>query len=206
MIHQLIDEIFKAYDDDGSGFLDRLEFHRVFQDLVGELGMNPDYAKRLSDEVLDATDTNSDGKVSKDEFTPLAIDIVSAIIDEAENHKFEEKQQAADNPAQPATDYVDAAHQILVHDLSREELTEALAEIFQAADEDGSGTLDPEEFARCLRQVKIDLTNEEINYLLANVDANDDGVIDFREFQPLAFNLLVQVMADEMKEQVRAHE
>lgn len=201
MIHQLIEEIFTAYDDDGSGFLDRMEFHRVFQDLVGELGMNPDYAKRLSDEVLDATDTNDDGKVSKAEFTPLAIDIVSAIIDEAENHKFEEQQNAASTPAQPATDYLDAAQQILVHDLTREELTAALSEIFTAADTDASGTLDPEEFSRCLRDVKVDLTDEEVNFLLANVDTNDDGVIDFVEFQPLAFNLLVQVMADEMKEQ-----
>lgn len=200
MIHQLIENIFNAYDDDGSGFLDRAEFHRVFQDLVGELGMNPDYAKRLSDEVLDATDTNADGKVSKAEFTPLAVDIVSAIIDEAENHKFEEEQNSASNPA-AATNYVDAAHQILVHDLTKEELQAALADIFDSADEDGSGTLDREEFARCLREVAVDLTDDEINYLLANVDENDDGVIDFREFQPVAFNLLLQVMAEEMKEQ-----
>jgi len=201
MIHQLIENIFNAYDDDGSGFLDRAEFHRVFQDLVGELGMNPDYAKRLSDEVLDATDTNADGKVSKAEFTPLAVDIVSAIIDEAENHKFEEEQNPASNPAAAATNYVDAAHQILVHDLTREELTAALADIFDSADEDGSGTLDREEFSRCLQEVAVDLTDDEINYLLANVDENDDGVIDFREFQPVAFNLLLQVMAEEMKEQ-----
>jgi len=205
MIHQLIENIFNAYDDDGSGFLDRAEFHRVFQDLVGELGMNPDYAKRLSDEVLDATDTNADGKVSKAEFTPLAVDIVSAIIDEAENHKFEEEQNAANNPAAAlaaaATNYVDAAHQILVHDLTKEELQAALADIFDSADADGSGTLDREEFARCLRDVAVDLTDDEINYLLANVDENDDGVIDFREFQPVAFNLLLQVMAEEMKEQ-----
>ena len=201
MIHQLIENIFNAYDDDGSGFLDRAEFHRVFQDLVGELGMNPDYAKRLSDEVLDATDTNADGKVSKAEFTPLAVDIVSAIIDEAENHKFEEEQNSASNPA-AATNYVDAAHQILVHDLTREELTAALADIFNSADEDGNGTLDREEFARCLQDVSVDLTDDEINYLLANVDENDDGVIDFKEFQPVAFNLLLQVMAEEMKEQV----
>jgi len=201
MIHQLIENIFNAYDDDGSGFLDRAEFHRVFQDLVGELGMNPDYAKRLSDEVLDATDTNADGKVSKAEFTPLAVDIVSAIIDEAENHKFEEEQNPASNPAAAATNYVDAAHQILVHDLTREELTAALADIFNSADEDGNGTLDREEFARCLQDVSVDLTDDEINYLLANVDVNDDGVIDFKEFQPVAFNLLLQVMAEEMKEQ-----
>ena len=202
MIHQLIDQIFTAYDDDGSGFLDRMEFHRVFRDLVSELGMNPDYAQRLSDEVLDATDTNADGKVSKAEFTPLAIDIISAIIDEAENHKFDEQQSG---PAQAATSYMDAAQQILVHDLTSEELTQALAEVFASADADGSGTLDREEFAQCLRDVQVDLTEEEINFLLASVDENDDGVIDFQEFQPLAFNLLAQVMAGEMQQQVRLY-
>lgn len=198
MIHQLIDQIFTAYDDDGSGFLDRMEFHRVFQDLVSELGMNPDYAQRLSDEVLDATDTNADGKVSKAEFTPLAIDIVSAIIDEAENHKFDEQQSG---PAQAATSYTEAAENILVHNLTEEELTQALADIFASADLDGSGTLDREEFARCLRDVQVDLTEEEINFLLESVDENEDGVIDFREFAPMAFKLLVQVMAVEMEQQ-----
>ena len=89
-----------------------------------------------------------------------------------------------------------------MHDLTKEELQAALADIFDSADADGSGTLDREEFARCLRDVAVDLTDDEINYLLANVDENDDGVIDFREFQPVAFNLLLQVMAEEMKEQV----
>ncbi len=60
--HDEVFEIFKAYDRDGSGSIDRSEFTRLLE----ALGMSPG-EEELSI-ALDVVDANHSGKISWDEF------------------------------------------------------------------------------------------------------------------------------------------
>lgn len=70
---QEADKIFKAYDTDGSGYLDQNELRKPVEDLITATGIDP---KTLSQEVFELAleeafkelDTDKDGKVSPEEF------------------------------------------------------------------------------------------------------------------------------------------
>ena len=49
-------------------------------------------------------------------------------------------------------------------------------------DKDGNGTISKEELRECLESDDFLLNDEEINKLIAGVDINDDGEIDYLEF------------------------
>lgn len=55
-------------------------------------------------------------------------------------------------------------------------------EIFSHFDRDGSGTIDPQEFAALLRALDEDFSDEEIEIGLAAIDRNRNQRIEFEEF------------------------
>ena len=79
-----------------------------------------------------------------------------------------------------------------VHGMTRDELDSVLRTVFERFDQDGSGYLDNKEFTQALKSAEIGLTKKEINLLLSEVDFNDDGVIEYAEFVPLCFVILVE--------------
>ena len=59
----------------------------------------------------------------------------------------------------------------------------SLEEIFQEFDEDGNGYVTTLEFRNAIRRLGLGLTSREIDQLMAKIDANNDGKIDYQEFQ-----------------------
>jgi hypothetical protein len=55
-----------------------------------------------------------------------------------------------------------------------------------------------QEFKHCLQKVELSLTRKDINLLMSKVDVNGDGMIDYREFVPLCFGILVERFADQV--------
>jgi Ca2+-binding EF-hand superfamily protein len=53
---------------------------------------------------------------------------------------------------------------------------------FRIVDDDGSGSLDRTEFAKCLVEHAQDLQENEIDELFARFDKDKDGTVDFEEF------------------------
>ena len=75
---------------------------------------------------------------------------------------------------------------------SGERDTEAeLREAFKLFDLDGSGTISREELATMMRNLGQELSNDEINAMIDEVDINLDGEISFEEFQSLMVSPLV---------------
>lgn len=70
------------------------------------------------------------------------------------------------------------------------ELEEWLVSIFQQADADGSGHLEPKEFVTMLKEADLGLTESEIRQMLAQADANGDGKIEYAEFAPLGADII----------------
>lgn len=61
----------------------------------------------------------------------------------------------------------------------RQEIKEA----FELFDTDNSGTIDAKELNVAMRALGIEMTEEEIKKMIADVDKNGTGVIDFDEFE-----------------------
>ena len=57
-----------------------------------------------------------------------------------------------------------------------------IRQAFQYFDKDNSGTISADELRLCLQSEDQTLTDEEISKLIAEVDENNDGLIDYREF------------------------
>lgn len=53
---------------------------------------------------------------------------------------------------------------------------------FLVIDEDGNGSIDPQELKNCFHKLEINFTDEEIDGLFEECDINDDMRITFNEF------------------------
>ena len=94
--------------------------------------------------------------------------------------------------AEEAEERRDAVEAYFVHGMSRDELDWMLRSVFERCDADGSGYLDRKEFTKALKSAEVGLTKKEINLLLSEVDFNDDGVIEYAEFVPVCFEILIE--------------
>ena len=57
-----------------------------------------------------------------------------------------------------------------------------IMDVFLSADEDQSGTLDPQEIKHALRKINCMLDDVELKHLMAYLDTDGDGEIDYHEF------------------------
>jgi Ca2+-binding EF-hand superfamily protein len=86
------------------------------------------------------------------------------------------------------------AEELLVHGMSREELTGLVENIFTRMDADGSGQLSKTEFVQALTSMELGLTRREINAIMFRVDQDQDGNVSYGEFVPFAFDLLQKLL------------
>merc|ERR1719262_962405 len=142
-------------------------------DLQQRLDYPPDEIYRF----LAEADMNQDGNIEYEEFIPLALQIVQGMY-------------AKKRLEQHISDVDQHAEDLLVHGMSREELTELVQSIFERIDADKSGTLNKQEFIQALTSMELGLTRREINTILFQIDQDRDGNISYREFVPFCFDLL----------------
>jgi Ca2+-binding EF-hand superfamily protein len=172
-VEGIIQDLFEKYDQDKSQYLDPSEFKNLMTDLQKKLDFPKDEILRF----LAEADMNADGMIEYEEFIPLALQIIQGMY---------AKKQLADHMAE-----VDHhAEDLLVHGMSREELTELVGSIFKRMDADDSGSLNKTEFMTALTSMELGLTRREINTILFQIDQDQDGNISYREFVPFAFDLL----------------
>ena len=84
------------------------------------------------------------------------------------------------------------AEDFFLRGMSQEELEGIMKKIFVQHDTDGNDILDRDEFKACLKCSDLGLTRKEINLLLSEAVENADGVIEYEEFAPLCFRILVE--------------
>ncbi|KAA0169840.1 hypothetical protein FNF27_06863 [Cafeteria roenbergensis] len=182
-----ITTIFREADKDNNGVLDHKEFKSVVRAFSKELGLPMSDVRRLMSEA----DENEDGLIDYTEFVPLAVEVIETIY---AKRRFDE--EAAHRQAE-ATEETEA---YLLHGMPREKLENTLRDMFNRADADGSGKLSRTEFQTALRESGLGLTRQEINVLLAEVDEDEDGEIDYEEFLPVCFNVLVEIVSKQLED------
>merc|ERR1719474_1173560 len=57
-----------------------------------------------------------------------------------------------------------------------------LKEVFKFMDKDENGTIDPDEIKEVLGKLGVEISGDEIKDIMASLDENGDGVMDFDEF------------------------
>jgi len=97
-----------------------------------------------------------------------------------------------------------AAEQFILQGMSTEELLRTMKKVFLEADTDNSGYLDEYEFKSIFGKMGLPLTAAQTSYLMEDVDVNKDGMIQYEEFIPVAFGLLVKVVAGTIKPKRRS--
>lgn len=48
----------------------------------------------------------------------------------------------------------------------------------------------------CLQAAELSLTRQDVNLLMSRVDSNGDGLIDYAEFVPICFGIMVERFVD----------
>ena len=188
-LQELLTQMFIEADTDGSGALNPTEFKNVLK--MADIGLSDREVKR----VMAEADFNDDGEVSYEEFVPLAVDLVQTMYAkmEAEAQRAAEEEEAREE-----------AKNYLLHGMTKEEVESVMIDIFHKADADGSGALSLQEFRKCCRDADIGLTRKEINILMHQCDVDGDGTISYEEFVPLCFEMLTEIMKDELLKETRA--
>jgi Ca2+-binding EF-hand superfamily protein len=87
---------------------------------------------------MSEADENEDGVLEYREFVPVMVEVV---------HGLKARESAAEEAEAAAADARAAVEMHLLHGVPREELETMMSGVFQAADADGSGTLDRKEFS-----------------------------------------------------------
>ena len=173
-------ELFMEADADGNGVLDPSELKSVLS--AARLNLSKSEMRT----VMAECDTNLDGLLEYKEFLPVMVQVINGLhARKAEREAQEEAEVEREEVAAEMQNY-------LLHGMRREELEALMRSVFQAADVDGNGTLDRAEFQQCLISAELGLTRREINALMAEADLNDDGKVNFDEFMPLCFEVLVE--------------
>merc|ERR1712072_707476 len=127
------------------------------------------------------------------EFIPLALQIIQGMY---AKKRFEQHMDALEEQAE----------NMLVHGMSREELTAVVSQIFERIDADGSGTLSKQEFISALTSMELGLTRREVNTIMFQIDQDQDGNISYREFVPFAFDLLHKLTSLRLLETEMEHD
>lgn len=78
-----------------------------------------------------------------------------------------------------------------------EDQIEEFRRIFNTIDTDGDGTITPAEMSFALRQSGIIMNTEDLNELMAEIDENSDGMVDFNEFLTLAAKSVKDIDTEE---------
>ena len=169
-------DVFLRFDADQNGVLDVWEFKEVLKSTA--LNFNKEEIR----EIMAESDADGNGIIDYKEFLPIFVELVTSLKSAQET-----KQQRHEVEDETRTE-VEA---LFIKGMTEEELTLRMQQLFTQFDDDGNGTLDPEEFQRALNSADLGLSRKEINMLLGEADVNDDGCIEYDELVPVAFRVLV---------------
>merc|ERR1712070_504235 len=110
------------------------------------------------------------------EFVPVAAAVIESI------YSVETQRQKAELLARAEIDPV-----ALLRGRDRSEVEDRFRQLFHEYDIDSNGTLDIDEFSRCLQSTDLGLDTDQINTLMLSADSNEDGMIDYAEFMIFAY-------------------
>jgi Ca2+-binding EF-hand superfamily protein len=179
-----LEALFASADKDNSGALDEREFRALLQ----ESGLN--LTRKAILRIMEAADANDDGLIQYPEFCNMMseMNLTNTMTTEAR-----ERMQASEDQCQLAAEE-------LMGQQPEEQLQKHIRAMFMSADVDNSGYLSRNEFIACMQDADLGLTKKEIVAIMSELDANDDGKIEYGEFVPLAKSIVLDFIKMKLME------
>ena len=174
----------KVYDaEDVSGTLPFSKVKRVLQSLSDEmLSLSRLQISAVMSEAK--TDEESEERmVDYTVFAPVAARIIYSMVDLS--------HQAKRVDAVAKLSQSDGAR--ILDQLDASTIKEVIRHAFHEADVDGNGTLDPEEMRTVLQALgsgELALSPGEINAMIAAIDSDEDGAVEYEELVDFLFDVL----------------
>jgi Ca2+-binding EF-hand superfamily protein len=181
VLERYLRRLFSIADVDNNGVLDQREFSKLLQ----KSGLG--FSQRMIRKLMMEADSNQDGVIQYDEYVPIMLEIIQAL--RVKSYKQEDEAEARQG-----------AVSFLLNGVSEASFERQILKTFMSADKDNNGFLDRNEFIECIRAVDMGLTKKEIMYLMAEIDVNADGKVQYDEFVPLAVQIITDLIADKILE------
>jgi len=165
-------QLFREWDVDASGSVDRAEMARALR----VLGLQVD--ERASNMLFNALDADGSGTVEYNELHAL----VRQRIDVAQQKK--KRQRKAAPPRRPVHSLAEQDAATLAKDRLRRKLTENMqrtVDLFHAMDSDGSGAVDRAEFTEVVQRVVPGTNDATCAALFDAIDLDVSGYVEFTE-------------------------
>jgi len=131
-------------------------------------------------EIFDLIDKDGNGSIDKSELTKG----LQAMGCNPTDDEIQALMEEADSKVDPdgKIQYTEFAELVEAHRKSREEERESLAKAFKTFDVNGDGLISKEELRQALTTLGFSkLSDDEVEELFAETDADDNGFIDFNE-------------------------
>lgn len=181
-MYEVLTQMFKSGDVNGSGHLDRDEFFGLLRD--AELGISEPELHM----VLSEADEDDDGNINYVEFLPIAIDLVQSF--RARREAQREYREQHGEVSEEALKLLYSGHV--------EDLVKKLDRAFKSADVANLGILSRAEFKTCMKKNAMDLTRVEFNMVLARMPRDAFGKIKYEDFA----NVLYEVRFTTLKNSI----
>ncbi|RDW68546.1 hypothetical protein BP5796_09203 [Coleophoma crateriformis] len=122
-------------------------------------------------------DTNGDGSISINELSS----VMKSLGQNASDEEIEDMINEVDQDRNGTIDFEEFV-KMMTAPTKDVDFEAEMRSAFKVFDHDGSGTISKEEILRVMTSFGENLSEEELNSMLQEVDKNGDGTIDYDEF------------------------
>ena len=133
-------------------------------------------------EAFELIDKNKDGQITLDELKNFFLSLKENFSDA----DLQDMINEADIEGNGSITF-DGFVALLNGKLRNDEVQEEIVETFKKFDQDNNGLIGPEDIYNLLHSFNQDITISEAEEMIKNVDIDDDGLVNYREFVKMIF-------------------
>jgi len=182
-LQQLLLQEFESFDSEGTGVLAIPHIKKALT-LISSESLGLTRLQILS--IMSEATQDPDGMVDYKKFSVVAANMIYTMVDlDSQTQRVSAIKQMA------LTEGAD-----LLHGLNAETVKQVMLAAFKEADVDGSGELDQKEILDVLQALgagELQLSGSEVNALIAAVDVDGDGFINYNELIDFMYDVLTHL-------------
>ena len=143
----------------------------------------PKEAMQVYQEAFELIDINKDGEITIDELKNFFKGLGEKISDA----DLQDMINEADIEGNGSITF-DGFMNLMNQKLRNEDVEEEIIETFKKFDQDNNGLIGPEDIYNLLHSFNQDITISEAEEMIKNVDIDDDGLVNYKEFVKMIFD------------------
>lgn len=133
-------------------------------------------------EAFELIDKNNDGEITLDELR----NFFNGLGDKMTDADLQDMINEADVEGNGSITF-DGFMALMNRKLRSEHVEEEIIETFKKFDQDNNGLIGPEDIYNLLQNFNQDITISEAEEMIRNIDIDDDGMVNYKEFVKMIF-------------------